>query len=253
MSGGVHFSDSSSRFFEEINRARTQPRLLLDELAQLKKLYSGNHFLSSETGSAIYTSEGISAVDSAIEFVAKVEPVRPLARSPELDHSAQLLVTSLGLFGAKETPEGDLVAEKRIQAALGEDGVHGESVLFGWSQPKLAVLQLIICDGEPERENRLSLFSPNFSKVGVALGPHQTHHFCYVVDFFGESQSISNLDKYQLTTDEFPENAVSFQRKVSTKRKSNRAIVTMEYDFFLPDGEVVNRVKTFEEQLEKKS
>lgn len=250
MGSNVDFEHLSDQVFVQINLVRTQPRLFLSELAQLKKYYSGNHFENSECERSFYTEEGVSAVDEAIEFLSKVDPLPELSRSVKLNQTANVLVEQFKSFGVSDIPEGPMLLENRAKELITENGILEESISFGWCTPKDIVLQFIVDDGETGRVNRRKIFSEKFSKIGVACGIHKMHHFCCVLDFFGTKETPQvDLSNYQLSEQEYPDNAVSYNRRVSLTKHPDHAVVTMEYVFTLHDGQTVNNTQVFETSL----
>ncbi len=64
-------------FLEEVNRARTNPKAYADRLEEIKQYYDGNEF-KLPGQSPIRISEGVEAVDEAIEFLRNADPLPDL-------------------------------------------------------------------------------------------------------------------------------------------------------------------------------
>ncbi len=72
-----YLSDLEAEILREMNLARTQPRRYAEFLEERRRHYRGNHF--ERPGEiAIITQEGAGAVDEAIDFLLRVEPVGAL-------------------------------------------------------------------------------------------------------------------------------------------------------------------------------
>ncbi len=69
-----YLSDLEAGVLREMNLARTQPRRYAEFLEERRQYYRGRRF--ERPGEiAIITNEGVSAVDEAIAFLRRVEPV----------------------------------------------------------------------------------------------------------------------------------------------------------------------------------
>ena len=49
----------------------------------------------------------------------------------------------------------------------------GENCAYGGKDGKAHIDQLIIDDGVSSRGHRKNIYNPNFSMVGIAIGPHK--------------------------------------------------------------------------------
>ena len=56
----------------------------------------------------------------------------------------------------------------------------------------MIVTNCIVCDGNPERENRNILLSKDLLKVGVAFGPHVTYGYCTIILSCTEFKNVDN-------------------------------------------------------------
>jgi uncharacterized protein YkwD len=62
-------------------------------------------------------------------------------------------------------------------------GVIGENIAYGPSDPRRLVMQLIIDDGVPDRGHRKNLYNSKFNSAGVACGPHPDFGTMCVINF----------------------------------------------------------------------
>ena len=83
-----YLSDLEAGVLREMNLARTEPRRYAELLEERRRYYRGNRF--ERPGEiAIITTEGVGAVNEAIEFLRRVNPVGALQPSQGLSRAAQ--------------------------------------------------------------------------------------------------------------------------------------------------------------------
>lgn len=84
----------------------------------------------------------------------------------------------------------DDIAPKGLVQSLGSDGSHpqmrlakygrldetwGESCIYGALNTREVLERLIVCDGQPKRGFRASVFSDDLKMCGIATGKHESH------------------------------------------------------------------------------
>jgi len=77
------------------------------------------------------------------------------------------LVSSQGSDGSMPT--------ERIAKYGRLDEAWADSLVFNALTTKEVVERLIVCDGQPRRGFRASMFSPDLKMCGVATAPHKDH------------------------------------------------------------------------------
>ena len=65
----------------EINRARENPREYAEMLREYREFFDGRVLFLPGDSNGVITNEGIAAVDEAIDFVERQEPLPPLGRA----------------------------------------------------------------------------------------------------------------------------------------------------------------------------
>ena len=183
--------DLARQVLAEINLARTEPLTYAGFLREFRKQFQENSSLIRETDTAVRTSEGVAAVDEAIDFLAKRKPLPPLAWSAGLAAAAAEQVLEQGKSGAtghKTEGKGGIrgrakrhgIAEKKI----------GENIAYGqYSSARSMVIDLIVDDGVKNRGHRENQFDPAFTKAGVSCGSHPRYETMCVIDFSSGRQS----------------------------------------------------------------
>lgn len=181
--GGAHASLENG-VISEINIARTQPRLYAQYVREYRRLYHGGYLVLPGSGVRIATSEGTGAVDEAIRFLMKQRPLRPVEASRGLSEAAADLVddqSGSGDTGHYGRTTGSM--SRRIERYGQWQGGIGEVIGYGYSDPRMVVIQLIVDDGVRNRGHRRNIFNPDFRRAGAACGPHPEYRTMCVVDF----------------------------------------------------------------------
>ena len=57
--------------------------------------------------------------------------------------------------------------------------------MYGETDPKKVIIQLVIDDGVPDRGHRLSIFNAGFKRVGICSGSHDMFVIQTVLDYNG--------------------------------------------------------------------
>ncbi len=159
----THPERMSEAVFRELNLARSNP-----------------------VGYAAY----IDAIDAdareAIAYLHSAEPVPQLAWSDELTRSAIDHIADTGPRGvlSHEGTDGSRPHD-RIERYLHPSDISatGENIQYGALSPRAIVVELIIDRGVPDRGHRTNIFAPNWTHVGIAVGPHAGYDAMCVMDF----------------------------------------------------------------------
>ena len=181
----VYAEQDIGRILNELNLARTDPAHYAMFLKERRGNYKGKKYVMGE-GTALMTSEGVSALDEAIAFLEKAKPVRPLTLSGRLSEVAMDLVKTNGPTGETgHDTAGGMTFDQRVAMHGRWVTEVGEDLSFGPTDPREIVVQLIIDDGVRSRGHRTNIFSPGFRVVGIACGAHRDYGTMCVIDFAG--------------------------------------------------------------------
>lgn len=174
--------DFARQVLAEINLARTEPLTYAGFLREFRTQFQENSYL---TDTAVQTSEGVAAVDEAIDFLAKRKPLPPLAWSAGLAAAAAEQVLEQGKSGTTgHITEGKGGIRGQVKRhGIAEEKI-GENIAYGqYSSARGMVIDLIVDDGVQSRGHRKNQFDPTFAKAGVSCGSHPRYGTMCVIDF----------------------------------------------------------------------
>ena len=175
---------SGAAVIREMNLARQNPALYATLIQELRNKMDGNAFVLPG-GTRVRTKEGTRAVDEAIRFLQRAQPLPPLAFSRGMsraaaDHCADQADGGFGHAGRDRSH-----ANHRIARYGTFSGGWAENISYGKSSARAVVLALIIDDGLPARKHRQNIFNPNYSFAGAAFGRHARFGTMCSMDFAG--------------------------------------------------------------------
>lgn len=182
----AYLSKLENEVLQEMNLARTAPQTYAKLLEDYRNTFEGK--LVKRPGDLDFqTNEGTDAVDEAIRFLKKQEPLGSLRPSKGMSRAAKDHVRDQGprgLVGHVGTKGDD------IEARLNRHGKWNiriaENISYGMKTGRSVVIQLIVDDGVPSRGHRENMFEAKFQRAGVACGPHKEFGIMCVQTFAGE-------------------------------------------------------------------
>lgn len=181
----VSGDEFSNAVFTELNRVRENPDLFVQYLLEKKEKFSGKYYRDGNV--LLSTREGVKAVDEAIAFLKKAEPLSPFELSRGMSLAALDHVKLQGRTGktGHNGADGSKPAQRLNRYGTWRR-IMGENIAYGDHTPRDVVLDLIIDDGVPGRGHRKNIFNPKFTKVGIAYGPHSKYGSMCVITFAGD-------------------------------------------------------------------
>jgi len=172
--------DVENGILAELNFARTHPS---DYARTLRRDAEADH---ARLGWSRSAGEDSDALDEAIDFLTRQEPLRPLHHNPRLTAMAQTYVAEQGPSGeiGHVGPGGEGFSE-RLRSLGAQPSMAGEDISYGYSSPGEVVRQLIIDSGVPGRGHRQNIFTGAFQAAGASCGRHTVYRSMCVIDFAG--------------------------------------------------------------------
>ena len=180
------------KLFDEINKVRKDPKTFAEKLLSYKQYFEGNYLVLPGSDSKVETEEGFKAYEEAANILKSTDPLPELSPSKGLGKIAADFLEKI-----KETdPDniGDIDLNSIIAKYGSFSGVFEDIMEFGNNSPELVVLNCMVCDGNPERENRDILLSKDLHKVGMAFGPLATYGYCTIIFSCTDFKNNDNSD-----------------------------------------------------------
>lgn len=217
-----------SKVIEELNLCRKDPKKYSEKVRSYIKFFKGR-ILSLPNMIGLMTNEGSDAFVEAAEFLENSNPISKLKYSPGLTHIAHDYMNEIQKYD-------DISKAKKVNltSIINKYGVYygdeiKQSIDFGASIPEMITMNIIVNDGDKDREMRKVFFNEEFVDVGVSTGEHSTYNKCTVILFSNKFVS-KNDDKYEESKKEIEE---------INKKKSELIKKEEDYDnddFNLPKG-----------------
>ena len=164
----------------KINEFRANPRAYAIKINNLIKYFKGNNLKPPNLQYGITTEEGAPAYIEAYEKLSKqdgnLEGVKP---SKGLGRVCQDFIEKAKTMSPNEINDIDL--EEIIQKYGSFGGNLNRSMDFGGEDPEQVLINLLVCDGDPNRENRQALLSSDLKQIGVAHSTHSSFRYCTLV------------------------------------------------------------------------
>ena len=167
----------TDRLVDEVNSFRRNHCGYTDKLKKNKAYFKGDN-IWRHPKCAIETIEGAKAFDDAIEYLRRetTSSAHELTKSKGLNQIAQDFLKEF-----QKNPQADVPLKPVIEKYGSFTGNFRRFIQFGGFSPEVVVINLIVGDGDPKRENRETLLLPDLEKIGVAYGPHETMRHCSVI------------------------------------------------------------------------
>ena len=175
---------------DEINKFRTNPRGYTNVIKKYISYFDGNLLNLPGSEESIETQEGSAAYQEAIDFLSKQSGVGRLEPSKGLCKIAKDFVSEMKKVDPNDIGSIDL--DKIIERYGKFTGNLNRALDMGGETPEQVLVNLIVSDGEPKREQRESLLNKDFNKVGVGFGAHD--ELKYVTAIISASKFENKVD-----------------------------------------------------------
>jgi uncharacterized protein YkwD len=165
-----YLSPLELEILDEMNLARTEPQRYATFVQEFKKYYDGAKLQLPGKQKALLTTEGVAAVNEAINFLQTAKPLSPLAINRGMclaakDHANDIVLK--GVTGHRGSDGSSPNA--RLERYGSWEGVIGENIVYDVNTARQIVIGLIIDDGTANRGHRRNIFDPNHRVTGVSI------------------------------------------------------------------------------------
>ena len=197
-------SDFNEDLIIEINLLRTNPKKYAKTISKYMNYFRGKLLCLPESNAGIQTEEGVEAFKEAVDFLNKQPKIEPLKPSKGLCRIAEEFVSIY------QKPDCADMANRDMEEIINKYGSFGGSFSramdFGGETPEMAIINLVVSDGDPSRGQRESLLSTEINRIGVANGKHDTYRHCSAIITCTEFENTYDKDDDGLLTEIKPEN-----------------------------------------------
>ena len=220
-------SDFNEDLIMEINLLRTNPKKYAKTISKYMNYFKGKLLCLPESNAGIQTEEGVEAFKEAVDFLNKQPKIEPLKPSKGLCRIAEDFISIY------QKPESGDLANKDMEEIINKYGSFAGSFSramdFGGETPEMAIINLVVSDGDPSRGQRESLLSTEIKRIGVANGKHDTYRHCSAIITCTEFENTFDKDDNGLLTEVKPTN-IKKNDNIKEDYRSNKELRENNYD-----------------------
>jgi len=220
-------SDFNEDLITEINLLRTNPKKYAKTISKYMNYFKGKLLCLPESNAGIQTEEGVEAFKEAVDFLNKQPKIEPLKPSKGLCRIAEDFISIY------QKPDSGDLANKDMEEIINKYGSFAGSFSramdFGGETPEMAIINLVVSDGDASRGQRESLLSTEIKKIGVANGKHDTYRHCSAIITCTEFENTYDKDDNGLLTEVKPTN-IKKNESIKKDYRSNRELKENNYD-----------------------
>ena len=220
-------SDFNEDLIMEINLLRTNPKKYAKTISKYMNYFKGKLLCLPESNAGIQTEEGVEAFKEAVDFLNKQPKIEPLKPSKGLCRIAEDFISIY------QKPESGDLANKDMEEIINKygafDGSFSRAMDFGGETPEMAIINLVVSDGDPSRGQRESLLSTEIKRIGVANGKHDTYRHCSAIITCTEFENTFDKDDNGLLTEVKPTN-IKKNENIKEDYRSNKELRENNYD-----------------------
>ena len=219
-------SDFNEDLIMEINLLRTNPKMYAKTISKYMDYFKGNLLCLPDSHAGIQTEEGVEAFKEAVDFLNKQPKIEPLKPSKGLCRIAEEFIAIY------QKPDSGDLANKDMEAIINKygsfSGSFSRAMDFGGETPEMAIINLVVSDGDPSRGQRESLLSTEINKVGVANGAHDIYRHCSAIITCSEFENTFDKDDNGIIIDN---NQINIKKKDSSKLEEGKNKEIKGYNF----------------------
>ena len=231
-------SDFNEQLINEINSLRTDPKNYAKTISKYLNHFKEKLFYLPEKNIEFQTEEGVEAFKETIEFLEKQPELVPLSISKELSQIAEAYLNHYQNPDSNDLSDEDM--EKIINKIGTFSGFFYRAISFGGLTPEMAVIDLIVSDGDSSRKQREVLLSNEIKIIGVANKELETCGHCSSIITCTEFQKILDKDEKEQPKEnkELNENKKENIREPEEKKKVLEVVsVDKKENIVVEDGD----------------
>lgn len=186
----------------KINEFRKNPKAYAKKINDLLPYFKGKNLKPPKSVHGIKTEEGASAYIEAAEFLSRQDGVDPLEPSKGL---ARICLDFMEKAKNIEPSELNNIDLEEIIAKYGSfSGNLNRAMDFGGEDPEQVLINLLVCDGDPNRGNREALLASDLKKIGIANSQHTSFRYCTLVISCTKFKNKVDSDDYGFVGGTYP-------------------------------------------------
>ncbi len=175
---------------EEMNFVRSNPSDYIKIMEEMRKYYSGNS-LKMPGKKTFQTTEGIKALDEAIEILKSLKPLETLKVSCSAVRAARDHLADLQKSGAFSHFGSDGSSpQERLKKYISGEIYSSENMIGRNGTARDIVIMMLLDDGLPNRQHRKNLLESRFKFTGIASGNNINNLNITVIEFSDSSADI---------------------------------------------------------------
>jgi len=180
----VYLDQYEKEIVLELNKVRHNPsRYAAEYLEPLRSAYNGD-VLTLPGSAPLKTREGIAALEECIRDMKSAPSVAPLIPVRGLSSAAELLVKDQKIYGGTgHLTKSGWTPQVRMKRFGAYTSKLAENLVYGYENPRLAVISLLIDDGVANRGHRKNILDAGFTEIGVAADTHPTYKYFCTIEF----------------------------------------------------------------------
>lgn len=192
MEGIKNIEEFRKLVIDEINSVRTNPAKYATKIRGYMKHFKGKVLRLPGHTEGLMTKEGEAAFKDAAEFLEEAPKVKQLQYNAGLSHIAHDILKEQQKL--EEVGEGNDIDIPAIIEKYGSyNGMFGQSIDYGSKTPEMVLMNILVDDGNPSREQRGQIFDTKLNEIGVATGSHGTYKQMTVLCFCTKFKTNSGV------------------------------------------------------------
>lgn len=262
--GEIDFYSLSLALIPEINLLRSNPEKYIEHLEKDKSYFKGNVIYRSNQN-PVRVMEGESIYDEAIEFLKTQESIDELKSDRRLCLTCQEHSQDVGEKGMLSNDGSKKESmSQRLEKHLEWDYILCQLMDYGSRSAIEVVISLLVCDGDPLKSNRKSIFRTDIKYAGAWCSEHKDCESVTTIVLVGNVRNLNTLapeirdfipnhiakvedernnpkprrfkTKFQLDDPNAPDNSISYTTFKKIKLVEDRAKHCIQRVYTLTDG-----------------
>ena len=165
--------------FDELNELRADPQKYANKVKKYLSYFDGKVLNIPGRKNGLATIEGPRGYEDTVNYLSRQKPLDAFTPSKAL---FRLSKDFLAKIQRKNVEDADDIDIEKLMAKYGTFyGDFGQAIDYGSETPEQVVINLLVSDGDPTKEQRTSLFNSSYKLIGMCKGSHKSFPHCTVI------------------------------------------------------------------------